>query len=208
MAATIVFSHPTDGHTIDLAGSGSADSISFMGSAGFGYSVAVNSYQDNCYISNSDGSTEAYSGSGSLPNLKWQTGTTAYVANESSGTNLTDVATDEATFKILIDDFGSAVQIQNAEIRVSDCTSITNNPSGIVAQTFEVGASGTSGSAWTNTAGSTVLALNDRTVAASSHSYYIGISVKPISLGAKEFQIYWAGEAIAALISISYIFLM
>jgi len=184
--ATLTFSGPTGTPVISLVGSGTYSSLSSYGSGGFGYSIAVNSYQDNNYVSSADGTQEYPGGaaSGALPNLKYMDATHAYVANESSGTELQSVNPSEATIKVIADGFGASVSTQNAEFRCSDRTSINNAPSGIICQAFEIITGASGDTSWTSIHGTTSMAF-DNQVTASSHEYSLGISVMPSSLGSK-----------------------
>jgi hypothetical protein len=201
--SSLVFCHPAhlvegdEYPVISAAGSGTFACLASFGAGGFGFSIAVNSYQDNNYVSSADGQTEYPGGaaSGALPNLKYDDATHAYVANESSGTLLQSIAVGEATLKIIADGFGASVLTQNVSLRASDRTSSNNDPSGITVQAFEIIDGGTGDTSWTNIHGTTDLDFADQT-AASSHNFYMGISVRPVSLGSKEYLYTFALEAI------------
>ena len=75
----------------------------------------------------------------------------------------------------------SDVEVENAIFYAYDGTTTTNAPDGVTFQAAESG-----DSTWTAVGGSgSALALDDKTTAASSHDYFLPVSAKPTSVGAK-----------------------
>lgn len=182
-----------------LAGSG----LGFYGSS-FGQSVAVSEYQDTTYITDSTGSNEGPA----LVNTKW--------VHESSGINST-VGTDPidlqhipnrlSTLEIRFT-HGSAVNVQNAKLRIFDRSNINNPASGVTTKVAEIihpnptqGAGGSGDATWNTPAGSDVMmdlvdspgmsgvnAMANNT--SKMHSWYTVLSAEPDSIGSKLFALY------------------
>jgi len=75
----------------------------------------------------------------------------------------------------------SDVEVENAIFYAYDGTTTTDAPDGVTFQAAESG-----DSTWTEAGGSaSALALDDKTTAGQSHDYFIAVSAKPTSVGAK-----------------------
>ena len=195
---TINFSGGDDVNSIVPLGSGTFDTLAFMGAGGYGFSVVVGSYQDNSYSSNSDG-TEA---SGAVPNLKYASATGAYVGTEETASPLSgasgSIQCGESTLHIQFDssDIGNT-EVQNVFFRAYQTPNINSAPSGCTVRAFELkgDASGASESSdwnefgdstWTTLSGSgSMLQLGDQAWPSDQKDFYIGLTASPDSIGAK-----------------------
>ena len=198
--ATIAWFGADGTNEILPAGSGEFDTLGMFG-AGFGFSVAVGSYQTTSFSCNDDGTAQ----SGQVPNLKFTSSGSGLVANESSDTALSGVQLGEATLLVRFT-HGSAVKVQNPSFRSFDGSSIANDPSGVTVQSFELlGQPSGSGqgpsdfntlgdTAWTDTHGSTTLSLDDQLFNGTTHDFYVGVSARPDSIGAKTYGYFFELE--------------
>lgn len=183
---------------IDMAGSG----LGFYGSGGFGASVAVGEYQDNTYVTDAAGTSQGPQAN----NVKW---THANSGEISGGTNLhlQDIPNAQSTVNIRFT-HGSAVQVQNAELRIYDRVTITEAASGVTTKAYEClhpsatqsGQLGSGDTTWTTPAGSgTTLSLaqspgesgayagngTGSTHTDTQHDWYVCLSARPDSIGSK-----------------------
>jgi hypothetical protein len=196
MATTLKFFDPADGAVEILpAASGGLNTIGFYG-PGFGLSVRVGDFNEGTYRTSEDGQTDG----SALPNLRWANVSGAYVAGEITATHLLEVLNSEATLRIeLMTDV--AVTTQNGVFRTFDKSSINNPPSGVDVYAAEIrntaGPIGSGDSLWIpNLGGSgTVLDVDDKTVAATTHNWWIALSATPTSIGEKtNFAFYFETE--------------
>jgi hypothetical protein len=193
---------------IDTAGSG----LGFFGSGGFGASVAVGAYQSNTYVTDSNGAQQGPQ----VNNVKWRHANSGEV---SGGTvlNLKNIPNTQASLNIRFT-HGSAVQVQNAELRVYDRISIDYPASGVTTKAYEflhpsiaqTGLLGSGVAAWTTPGGSgTVLTMAESpgtsglyagngtgsTHTDTRHDWYVGFSASPDSIGSKtQYALYFACE--------------
>jgi len=191
-----------DGFDIDMWGSG----LGFYGSAGFGASVAVDSYQDLTYVTNANGDDEGPSAS----NVKWTHANSGEV--NTTPLNVNYIPNLESTLNIRFT-HGTAVQVQNVELRIWDRNDINEGASGVVTQVYEClhvsplqAAAGSGKASWTQPAGSSVtLSLaqspgisglaaasgDSSTTPDTQHDWYVCLSAKPDSIGSKtQFGLY------------------
>lgn len=191
----------------DLGGSG----LGFYGN-GFGQSVAVGAYQDNTYITDSNGVTQGPQGN----NIK-------YTASESGeiptdvGLNLLDIPNSAASLQISFT-HTTGVQVQSVELRIYDRSDINNAPSGVTCKVAELihpseaqsGLLGSGDTAWITPQGSSVVVeLSDSpgesglqalsgsgsTYVDDKHDWYVAISASPDSIGSKSsFGLYFSCE--------------
>lgn len=192
MVAQIFWFGSDEVNEILPTGSGEFDTLGFFGAGGFGFSVAVGQYQSNSFSCNDDGTAE----SGQVPNLKFTSAGSGLVANEGSPTALSGIQLGEATLLIRFTN-DSAVKVQNVSFRAFDGSNIDNDPSGVTVQAFELlgqpSGSGQSASdfntlgdtVWTDTHGSTVLNMDDQLFDGTTHDFFLGVSGRPDSIGAK-----------------------
>lgn len=184
----------------NLAGSG----VGFYG-GGFGYSVEVGSYQDSTFITDSAGTIQGPQ----INNIKWMNAASGIINGASSGVALTAIPNSLATLNIRFTN-ATAVNTQNAKLRIYDRTSINNPASGVtckVAQLIHPGATqintGSGDTTWNTPAGSGVvvdlvsspglsgLRPSGASSADTTHDYYVAISASPDSIGSKtQFALY------------------
>lgn len=181
----------------NLNGSG----LGFFGS-GFGASVAVGSYQDTTYITNSTGTVQGQQ----VNNIKYQNTASGIVNSASSGIPLTSMSNDNATLNIRFT-HSSAVKAENVRLRIYDRSNINNNPSGVTAKVAEIihpytvqTNVGSGDTTWSTPMGSSsvvtlansptasgFLAGNgtNSTAISVQHDWYIALSESPDSIGSK-----------------------
>ena len=111
-----------------LAGSG----LGFYGST-FAASVNVGEYQDTTYITNGAGTSQGPQ----VNNIKWLNAQSGIVNSASSGIGLININNYLATLNIRFT-HGSAVQIQNAKVRIYDRSNINNPASGVTTKIAEL----------------------------------------------------------------------
>lgn len=177
------------------AASGGLNTCGFYGGS-FGFSIRVGEFNETSYRTTEDGQTDG----GALPNLRWANATGAYVAGEVTATELLEVNNDEATLKIRLN-VDSATATQNTELRTYDKDDIDNPPSGVTVYAAEIrkespSVRGSGDSAWTEIYGSgSVLTFDNRTLPATQHDYFVGLTASPDSVGEKtQFAFYFETE--------------
>jgi hypothetical protein len=195
--ATISF-HADNMHILNLSGSG----LGFFGSS-FGQSVEVGAYQDSTYITDGTGSTQG----GAVVNNKYihpASGENSTIGSDPI--NLLAIPNRLATLNIRFE-HGSAVKLQNTQLRIFDRSNINNPASGVttkVAQIIHpnmvqspVTPEGSGDSSWSTPAGSAVILdlsyspgysgiYGTSTYHESTrHDYYCVISASPNSIGSK-----------------------
>ncbi len=185
------------GSDTNLNGSG----LGFMGSS-FGNSVAVGSYQQTTYITNSAG-TQA----GPLcDNIKWTHPNSGLLNSESNSRLLTHLPNVNATLNIKFE-HTSVVKTQNCQVLIYDRSSTSRNASGVTTQVAELvhpnptpGAGGSGDTVWMVCSGSagtpptkTLVSSPESggqragggTGAAMVHDWYLCLSASPDSIGSK-----------------------
>ncbi len=202
--AQIDFLAGTDFTIANLAGSG----VGFYGDSGFGYSVAVGSYNGRSFITDSTGTAQGPE----VDNNKWASSTTVIIGQAGSGISLLALPNYLTTLNIRFS-HNSAVQTQNAKVYGYDRFSKNNNPSGVNLFAAQVVhppntqiATGSGNATWTNLKGSgTVLSLiagpgvsglspNGTNTTATQHDWYLALSASPTSVGAKTFGLFFELE--------------
>jgi len=179
----------------DLSGSG----LGFYG-GGFGFSVAVGSFQDTTFITNGAGTSQGPQ----VDNIKWKDSASGIINGAGSGVALTAIPNYLATLNIRFT-HGSAVKTQNAKLRVYDRSGINNAASGVTTKVAEiihpnisqVLNNGSGDSTWNTPAGSAVimdlvaapgmsgLSTNGPSTIEDRHDWYCAISASPDSIGSK-----------------------
>ncbi len=164
------------------------DRLGFYG-ANFGDAVTVNNYQDSTHAETSAAAhlcTTTH-----INNTKYLSGTTVSINGGASATLSSTVpATTQCPLKINFSDAAS-VATSSATFWVDDGTTNTAGPVGVTAQAAEKG-----NTSWIATAGSgTAVALANQ-AAATSHDFFILLSLSPTSVGTK--------TAVRAQISLTY----
>jgi len=183
---------------IDMAGSG----LGFYGSGGFGASVAVGSYQDNTYVTDANGAAQGPQAN----NVKWTHANSGELTG-ATNLNLQDIPNQQTSLRVRFT-HGSAVQVQNVELRIYDRVTITVGASGVTTKAYETlhpsavqtGLLGSGAAAWTTPAGSGVTlslaqspgesglyAGNGTTSTRQDtiHDWYVCLSARPDSIGSK-----------------------
>lgn len=201
MAANISWFGSDGVNEILPAGSGEFDTLGFFGDGGFGFSVPVGDFQSNSFSCNDDGTAQ----SGQVPNLKFAAAGSGFVAAESSPTALSGVQLGEGTLLVRFTN-DVAVKAQNVAFRAFDGSSISNDPSGVTIQAFEMlGQPSGSGqgpsdfntlgdTSWTEVKGTTTLSMADQLFDGTTHDFYLGVSGRPDSIGAKTFGYFFELE--------------
>lgn len=155
---------------------GASDRIWFNGST-FGTNVTVSSYQDSTHISNSSDTHQCTTNH--VNNVKYLTSTTMSL-NGAGSTNLSTLTTGQAPIKFNFSD-ASSVATSAASFYFYDGTTDATAMSGVTVQAAEAAVTST----WVAANGSgSALSIADDT-AATSHDYFIAMSVSPTSTGAK-----------------------
>lgn len=178
----------------NLAGSG----LGFFG-GGFGFSVNVGEYQDSTFITNGAGTSQGPQ----TDNIKWLNSASGIINGASSGVALTAIPNYLATLNVRFT-HDSAVQTQNAKLRIYDRSNINKAASGVTTKVAELihpdtvqNNTGSGDSAWNTPAGSAVimdlvaspgmsgLSPNGPSTSADRHDWYTAISASPDSIGSK-----------------------
>ena len=176
------------------AESGNNDTLGYFGAA-FGFSIKVGEYNNTCYVTTDNGSTNY----GQVPNLKYANTSGAYVASELVATELLEVDNSEATLRIRLTT-DTNVQTQNTSFRAFDRTNINNNPSGVLVYAAEIKkpsptVRGSGDTYWTLIQGSgSTLSLEDQTTPSGTHTWYVALTATPTTIGAKTFAHYFETE--------------
>lgn len=195
---------------IDSGGS----AIGFYGAGGFGASVAVGSYQENTYSTDSNGAVQGPQAN----NVKWTHANSGEISG-STNLNLLDIPNANATMNIRFT-HTSDVQVQNAELLIYDRTTTTSAASGVTTQAYQClhpstsqsGSLGSGAATWTECDGSgssTGISLaqspgtsglnagngSTSTTADDRHDWYVCLSASPDSIGSKtQYGMYFSLE--------------
>ena len=177
--------------------------IGFYGSSGFGSSVAVGSYQDETYITDSNGATNG----GKAKNIKYYNTTSGY-ANSVSPRHLRTIANGLATLNVRFT-HTTGVKTQNVKLRIYDRSSIANPASGVTTKVAELihpdnneNLVGSGSNTWETPAGTGFMSLTaspgtsglrpsgSNTIDAR-HDWYLALSASPDSIGSKTQYALW-----------------
>lgn len=181
-------------HVNNLSGSG----IGYYG-GGFGYSVAVGSYQDTTFITNSAGTSQGPQ----CNNIKYMNTASGIINSASSGVALTAIPNYLATLKIEFT-HTTAVKTQNAKFYCYDRVSINNPASGVTFKFAELihpdtvqNNNGSGTTSWQTPTGSSVvinltaspgmsgLSPNGPSTTQDTHHWFAAMSASPNSIGSK-----------------------
>jgi hypothetical protein len=198
--ATITFLAGTDFTINTLNGSG----IGFYGDSGFGYSVAVGSYQGRSFITDSTGTSQGPE----VDNCKYLNTSGVIVGQTGSGIHLLALPNYLSTVNIRFTN-SPAVKTQNVKAYGYDRSNKNNDPSGVTLQIAEIihpnnnqSMTGSGSTVWNNTHGSgSILTLssgpgtsglspNGTNTTDIQHDWYLAMSATPTSVGAKTFGLY------------------
>lgn len=185
-----------------------ASGLGFYGSGGFGYTVAVGSYQDNTYVTDANGTLIGPQAN----NIKYHNAGSGIVGTAGSGIALKAIPSYQATVNARFT-HGTAVKTQTVNVRIYDRSSINNPASGVTVKVAEIahpspvqGATGSGDATWSTPGGSaTVMTLisspgtsgtrpNGINTTDTRHDSYLAISASPDSIGSKLFAMYMSLE--------------
>jgi hypothetical protein len=164
---------------------GETDIIQFAGDGGFNSKVTVDEYNDSTHVKSSGGDNDS---NGNTPNnVKFvsQTGGTGgdSQADWGDGTeDLDQITNGEATLKITFAD-AAEIETEDAILYAYNGVTPATPPVGVDVRAAEVGDAN-----WTQAEGSgAALQLDHNNTPATSHDFYIPVSVSPTSVGLKSF---------------------
>jgi len=182
---------------INTAGSG----LGFYGYGGFGNSVAVGEYQDNTYVTDGNGSLQGPQ----CNNVKWIHASSGQLSG-GVDLGLQYIPNAKATMNVRFTN-DTAVQVQSAELRIYDRTSINSPASGVTTKAYEcihvspsTAVAGSGLTTWTTPGGSgTTLSLAQSPGISglyagngsasvredTRHDWYVCLSASPDSIGSK-----------------------
>lgn len=207
MAEVNFYANPaSDSFNLKISGSG----LGFYGT-NFGAAVAVGSWNDRTYITDPNG---VVLGS-ECQNIKYLHPNSGILGQISSGINLLYIPNYQATLEIKFTN-STAVQVENAEVGIYDRYSTANPASGVLCKVFEIihpsilqSEAGSGDSSWLTPEGTSVTVplanspgvsglyagSGNSTYSSIEHSWYIGISASPNSVGSKtNFGLYFSCE--------------
>ena len=189
---------------INTNGSG----IGFFGN-GWGRSIAVSEWNETTWITDSQGATQG----SQINNVKYAHPNSGILAGNNC-VNLTGIPNYQATLNIRFT-HDTAVQVQNAQVRIYDRVNINNNPSGVTMYTCEVvhpstlqTEMGSGDTTWLDTFGSGSIlnlvsspglsglwaASGDSTHSSDSHDWFLNLTASPDSVGSKLFALQFSCE--------------
>jgi len=190
-----------EGHDIV---STSTSGLGFYGDNGFGYSVAIGSYQGRTYITDSTGTVQGPE----VDNNKYHSTSGVIIGQTGTPIHLLQLPNYQSTLNIRFTNDDS-VQVQNVTLYGSSRSDYTQAPSGInlyaasIIHPNDVQDMDGSGSAtWTQLTGSgstltltdspgtSGLSPNGEATQDTRHDWYVAISASPSSIGAKEGKLY------------------
>lgn len=166
-----------------------ANTLVFAGSGGLDTPITVGSWNEETHLGNGDPGTDQC-GSNHVPNVKYIQGTQFDNGSGTQTLNDTNLVATECTLRIEFTD-ASTVATSNARFYSFDGTTETNEAVGIEAYAFEQGVAATT---WTQINDDSEskggdnsterLDLSDQS-AATEHEFFVAISARPESVGAK-----------------------
>ena len=181
----------------NLAGSG----LGFYGTAAFGTSVAVGSWQNRTFITDSNGVIQGPE----VNNVTWLNSASGVLGSAGSGIALTAMPNWQATLNIRFTN-DTAVKTQNAYVMIYDRVNVNNAASGVTTKAAELihpyptqGPGGSGDTSWWtfNTAatgqqmdlvaspGMSGLRPSGINTTDIQHDWYIALSASPDSIGSK-----------------------
>jgi len=176
--------------------------LGFFGSAGFGASVPVGTWQSRTFVTDGNGTIQGPE----ARNVKWINAGSGTPSSFGTGIGLQAIPNYQATLNVRFT-HGASVQCQNTELRIYDRTNIDLGASGVttkVAELIHPGntqvANGSGDSQWITPVGSSVVVNlapspgmsgffagngSNSTYSNTRHDWYVAISASPDSIGAK-----------------------
>ena len=203
--ATIKF-FAGDSNTIGARELPAGSGLGFYGPNGFGSSVAVNTFQDDTYITDANGTTN----NGKANNIKY-INTSGGSVHGSAYQHLRTIPNGQATLNVRFE-HTSSVKTQNVKLRIYDRSNIANPASGVTTKvaelihpsTDETDISLGSGSAlWETPAGAaSIMSLisspgtsgerpDGSNTSDTRHDWYLALSASPDSIGSKNQYALW-----------------
>jgi hypothetical protein len=195
--ATISFIAGENNTVNHLSGSG----LGFYHGNGFGYSVAVGSYNGRTFITDSTGTALGPE----ADNNQYLNTSGVIVGQTGSGINLLALPNYQSTLNIRFT-HTSAVKVQNAKLYIYDGVNKNNDPSGVTVKSAQVihpattqNLTGSGNANWVTVGGSgSVLSLanspgasgyspNGSNTTDNTHDWFVALSCTPTSVGAKSF---------------------
>jgi hypothetical protein len=174
MAETWVWTCPRSGFTGGNLDAG--EKLGFYGT-NFGDPVTVNTWQSSTHFSDDGIATDLCSGV-HCNNVRYLTSTTCSL-NGGTAVGLSTLTNNDATLKITLSGLGSVATL-GAKFYSYNGTTRATAPDGITCAAAEIG-----NASWSTIAGSgSPLLLADQS-AATTHSWYIALSVMPTTSGVK-----------------------
>jgi len=169
----------------------STNTIVFSGSGtDLAEPITVGTWQDGTHLGDGDPGTDQC-GTNHVPNVKYVSSTQYDSGGGTETLNDTNLIATECSLRIKFTD-ASQVVITNARFYSFDGATVTDEAVGVEAYAFEQGVSGTewdqindnSGSIGGDNTGER-LDLGDHSSSATEHYFYIAVSARPESVGAK-----------------------
>lgn len=175
-----------------------ASAVGFYGAGGFGTSVTVSSYQDGTFITSSAGTVQGIAAN----NNKFRHANSGDV-NGIGPLSLLAISNAESTLNVRFT-HSTAINIQNAQIRIYDRTNVGRAASGVTSKVAEVihpdtlqTVTGSGDSSWVTPAGSAItVSLTDSPgvsglhaglsePASVRHDWFVSVSASPTTIGSK-----------------------
>lgn len=190
----------------ELINNGAGSGLGFYGSDGFSASVPVSNWQGRTYITNAAGSNQG----AECNNVKYLSSPSGILGQTSSGTPLLNIPNAQSTLKISLES-DSAVQVQNAKLRIYDRSDVDKAATGVTCAVAEIihpsilqTVEGSGDSDWIFPEGSAVIldlgpspgqdGLYNNGVGGRTdtrHDWYVALSASPDSVGSKtQFGLY------------------
>jgi hypothetical protein len=191
-------------HLLNTGGSG----IGFYGSS-FGSSVGVGNYQNTTFITDSNGAIQGEQ----INNIQWTHPNSGSI-NGAASVELTKIPNYLSTLNLRFS-HSTAVNAQNAKLRIYDRSNINNNPSGVTCKVAEIvhpdtvqNNNGSGDTTWLTPRGSAIIVDMAQSpglsgmyagggsagVLGTQHDWYAAIAVSPDSVGSKLFALYFELE--------------
>lgn len=176
--------------------------LGMYSSAGFGYSIAVSSFNERCYITDSTGTVQGAEGN----NCKYLNSSGVVLGQTGSGVHVLALPNYLATLNIRFTN-ATVCRTQNSTLTVYDRVSTNNNPSGVNCYALNVvhpsniaTISGSGTSAWqllggsgsilslANSPGTSGFSPNGTSTSDTRHDIFVALSCSPTSVSSKLFS--------------------
>lgn len=107
--------------------------LGFYGDSGYGASILVGSYNGRTFITDAAGTTQG----AEADNIKYHNAGSGIIGQTGSGIHLKAIPNYQATLNVRFT-HTSAIQVQNAKLRVYDRSNINNLPSGVTVKVAQL----------------------------------------------------------------------